>query len=539
MAINNPQELEALLEKARDAYYNTGETIMDDATYDALQESTGKPNPIGAKPRQDTRFPVLKHEIPMCSLNKAKTQAEVDGWIKSMKIDEPWLVCERKYDGLSLSATYDSNGNLENAILRGDGFEGENVLENAKKFIPESCNKIPNHRFILRGEVVISRTNFEKLPKDEYKNRRNCVSGIIRRLDGKYCDLLDLICYDIKLPHNPEALTSEVLKLALIKELESFKVAQIWHYSPQLLIELEKERDGEYMMDGVVIKHNDSIKTQKIGIGANGNPLYQIAYKFPSEAGVTHVTDVKWEINANKLTPVAIVEPITMQGSTIKRVSLAGLNQFKKLDLRKNSMVHIKRANDVIPVLDKKMEIQDREGEKFEIPTTCEACGSEVIENETGSQLCCKNPNCIGKVSYILAADLKVVLKTKGFGKSLIDQLANSGKITSILSLFELSSDEICSGSSMSLDRSKKFYEILHSALKECSSDKLLLLFGIEGVGEKKLKEIKDESILNILEYTLEECQSKFGKAAGNKFFKFKEDYKNDIIKLNEIKMGN
>ena len=294
--MNNTQEIDKLLEQARDAYYNSDTPIMSDAEYDAIQESTGKPNPIGVKPRQDTRFPVLRHEIPMCSLNKAKTQEEVDGWISTMKLDPAWLICEKKYDGLSLSVTYNVLGRMESAILRGDGFEGENVLDNVMKFVPSYCSKLVGKRFTIRGEVVISKTNFEKLPAGEYSNRRNCVSGIIRRLDGKHCELLELICYDMIIHDMPEALEYEVIKLGTMKQLGIFKIAKIWHYNPQVLLDLEKERDGEYLIDGIVIKHNDSKLTAKTGVGANGNPLLQIAYKFPSEAGVTHVLDVKWEI---------------------------------------------------------------------------------------------------------------------------------------------------------------------------------------------------------------------------------------------------
>lgn len=530
------KELEKVLEQARDLYYNTGEVIMDDATYDYGIELTGKDNPIGVKPRQDTRFPVLKHRIPMCSLNKAKNLSEVKGWIQAMKIDSAWLICEKKYDGLSLAVTYNKEGQLEHAILRGDGFEGEDVLQNAKKFLPETCTALVGTEFILRGEVVISKENFEKLPKDEYKNRRNCVSGIIRRLDGKHCELLDLICYDMIIPSLPEALKSEVIKLGTIQQLNCFKVAKVWFYSEQIFEDLAKERDGEYMIDGIVIKHNDSIKNMQVGVGANGNPLLQLAYKFPAEEGITYVSDVKWEINANKLTPVALVEPIAIQGSTISRVSLAGLNQFKKLNLHKNSKIHIKKANDVIPVIDKKVAIQDREGEIFTTPAFCEACGAPIVENEKGTQLYCSNKNCKGKLIYILANDLKSILKTKGFGKALIEQLVNSEKIKTIIGLFQLSPEDIANGSNMNLSRCKKFYETLHIALKNCTVDKLFLLFGIEGIGEKKLKEIQNFELKTVLAYSELECQSKFGKAAGSKFFNFKEEHFEEIKILENIK---
>lgn len=544
--LNNIEDLNNLLEKARDAYYNTGETIMDDATYDLLQESTGMPNPIGAKPRQDTRFPVLKHEIPMCSLNKAKTQTEVDGWIKAMKIDEPWLICERKYDGLSLSVTYGENGHLESAILRGDGFEGENVIDNVKKFIPEFCDRLINHRFILRGEVVISKTNFEKLPKNEYKNRRNCVSGIIRRLDGKYCELLDLICYDIKLPKQPDTLTSEVIKLGTIQQLQQFKVAQIWHYSPQVLLDLEKERDGEYMIDGVVIKHNDSVLTRKTGVGANGNPLLQIAYKFPSQAGVTYVTDVKWEIGkTGKFSPVLEIEPISVQGSTIGRVSLASYKQFKSYDLAKGKKVFIKRANDVIPILgasETAKLVQDRNMEKVEIPTQCPHCGSviSIRVNEKGEQtdLFCSNENCPAVLIKALGENLKVKLKTKGFGESVCKQLVESGSVTNLSDLYLLDVDSICKGTNMSKERSEKFYTVLHEALKNCSDATFLDLFNLEGVAAKSLKDITSKHTIDeLLGMSLEDCMNLLKKAKGTSFFQSKEKLKEQIKKIQQLRV--
>lgn len=545
MALNNPQELEALLEKARDAYYNTGETILSDAEYDLLQESTGKSNPIGAKPRQDTRFPVVKHEIPMCSLNKAKTQEEVDGWIASMKIDPCWLVCERKYDGLSLSVTYTSEGFLESAILRGDGFEGENVIANAKKFVPEVCPSLVGHRFTLRGEVVISKTNFDKLPKGEYANRRNSVSGIIRRLDGKYCELLDLICYDIIVHDKPEALISEAIKLGTIKQLQLFKVAQIWHYSSQVLLDLEKERDGEYMMDGVVIKHNDSILTKKKGIGANGNPLLQIAYKFPSEAGVTHVVDVKWEIGkTGKFTPVCEVEPVEIQGSTIGRVSLASYNQFKKLGLGKGKKVFIKRINDVIPQISASNTaklIQDRPTEAIEIPTVCPHCNSPITVrvNEKGEQtdLFCSNINCPEALVKALGDNLKNKLKTKGFGESVCKQLVESGKVSNLSDLYSLSAEELSSGSKMSKERAEKFYEVLHEALKNCSTSTFLDLFNLEGIAGKSLTDLtKDRSLEEILKLSQEECIQILKTSKGISFYNSRERLKHHMLKVLDIK---
>lgn len=538
MAINNPQELEALLERARDAYYNTGEPIMSDSEYDRLQESTGKPNPIGAKPRQDTRFPVLKHKIPMCSLNKAKTQLDIDGWITALKIDPSWLICQKKYDGLSLSVTYNAEGNLENAVLRGDGLEGENVLENAKKFVPNFCSRILGHEFTLRGEVVISKSNFQKLPPNEYKNRRNCVSGIIRRLDAKHCELLDLVCYDIIIPDYPNMLQSEVIKLGTITQMKLFKVARVWHYSPEVLKVLEQERDGEYLIDGVVIKHNDSSKNS---VGANGNPLYQIAYKFTAEEGITHVKNVSWEIGkTGKFTPVCEVEPVTIQGSTISRVSLASYNQFKKLKLAINKKVFIKRVHDVIPMISAS-NTEKLEQDRFPLlpilaPKTCPHCNSEIVArvNDKGeeSDLFCSNKNCPEVLIKALGENLKIKLKTKGFGESVCRQLVNAGAIKNLSDLYMLQPSDIQANSNLSAERADKFFDAVSNALKSCSDAVFLDLFNLEGVAKKSLEDLTAKySIEEILDMSLEDCVSVLKKAKGQSFFKSKEELK-DQIKL-------
>lgn len=544
MDLNSTQDLDALLKQASDAYYNTGTPIMSDAEYDALQESTGKANPIGAKPRQDTRFPVLKHEIPMCSLNKAKTQAEVDGWIQAMKIQPEWLICECKYDGLSLSVTYE-NGKLINAILRGDGFEGENVIDNAKKFVPLEVPEIPVGRFVLRGEVVISKTNFEKLPKGEYANRRNCVSGIIRRLDGKYCEYLDLMCYDLRFPTAADMVQSEVGKLSTVTSLNRFKVAKVWHYSPELLKELETIRDGEYLLDGVVIKHNDSILTEKVGVGANGNPLLQIAYKFPSEAGATYVKDVKWEIGkTGSFTPICEVEPVTIQGSTISRVSLASYNQFLKLGLAKDKKVFVRRVNDVIPQISASITaklVQDRELIPLEVPKVCPHCGSEIKTkiNDKGecSNIYCSNENCPGALIQALAENLKTKLKTKGFGESVCRQLVEEKYVKNISDIYTLTADEIAQATKMKPDRAKQFYEALHTALKNAPLHTFIDLFNIEGLAGKSLKDLCSKYTLEeLMDMSLEDCIKELKKAKGTSFYNSKEKLKEYILIVDDIR---
>lgn len=541
----HPEQLESVLATARDAYYNSGVSIMDDATYDYGIELTGKENPIGAKPRQDTRFPVLKHEIPMYSLNKAKNQTELNGWIAAMKISECDLICEKKYDGLSLSITYGTDGRLENAILRGDGIEGENILDNAKKFVPEVSPKLIGHRYTIHGEVVISKANFEKLPKGEYKNRRNSVSGIIRRLDGKYCELLDLICYDIIFPSNPEILTQEIIKLGTLHQLQLFKVAQVWHYNSQVLLDLEKERDGEYLLDGVVIKHNDSIKTLKTGRGANGNPLLQIAYKFTSEEGITHITDVKWELGkTRKFCPVCEVEPVTIQGSTINRVSLASYNQFKKLGLAKGKKVFIKRINDVIPQISasntEKLE-QDRELSNIEIPEVCPHCNAQITirVNEKGEEtdLFCSNESCPEALIKSLSENLKIKLKTKGFGEAVCRQLVESGMVSNLADLYLLSKEQICAGTSMSPERSEKFHTVLHEALKSCSDAVFLDLFNLEGVASKSLKDLTSKySLQEIFDLDLEKCIEILKKAKGTSFYMSKESMKSYMLEIQNLR---
>ena len=164
--------LAKIQEEAKRAYYETGQPIMTDVEYDQLidlnKDTTGIAPQLG-------RFPVLKHEIPMCSLNKLKQVEEIDFWMQHAGQAPEEYILEPKYDGLSLSLTYNEAGTLEAATLRGDGFQGENVIDNARKLVPLQLAKSLGMRTIVRGEVVISAANWDVLPAGDYANRRNSV----------------------------------------------------------------------------------------------------------------------------------------------------------------------------------------------------------------------------------------------------------------------------------------------------------------------------------------------------------------------------
>lgn len=534
------EEIKDLLEKARDAYYNTGSPIMSDAEYDTLLEKLGEENPIGAKPRKSTRFEVLKHEIPMSSLNKSRTSEEVESWAASIGVTDlkSEVVIQPKLDGLSLEVVYDVFGKIQIACLRGDGIEGENVIENAIKFLPETITTT-GKRVVVRGEVVISQDNFDAINAGTYANRRNSVAGIIRRLDGKYCDKLTLVAYDIEFPGFAQLQTEE-LKLQVLNHL-GFEVPFCYSYDRDLLEKLEPERNGKYLLDGLVLKLNDVDKMKTLGFGANRNPIGHLAYKFPCKDGETYVIDVSWEVGkTGKITPVALVEPTTIQGSTISRVTLASYRQFKEHGLCKNKKVLVKRVNDVIPILSKSAVLtQDRELVALPEPTNCPGCGAAISKRITKNEVTdifCSNPECPAALAILISEKLKNTLKTKGFGLSLVKELIDSGKIQNCTDIYKLSCEDIEQGSKLSKERAIKFHEMLHENLKSLEDWKFLDLFGLDGVAEKSLKALTSKYTLEeILKLSLEECIENLKTAKGKSFYDSKDKLKSKILELKKL----
>ena len=354
-------EINAIVEKmvkAREAYYNTGASVMSDQEYDALEATIAQHDPdnpilekVGHTP--STTWEKAPHQLPMGSLEKCHSELEFKKWAKKYK--DHLMIMQLKLDGSSVSLDY-VQGYFEKAMVRGDGIEGENIgvnvrlMKNFKDVIQDSEMRT---NISVRAEMLLSKEDFERInlslpEKDRYSNPRNAVAGICRRLDGLYCKHIQLIYYDVNLPVDEdkklELLTSWGMAIPtphkigtlddIIKAFEKFKIVR-----PSL----------KFDIDGVVVKVCSNAVQQAEGSVRN-RPKAQRAWKFDPPGAITTLLKVTWDVGRTGIiTPRAWVEPVEIEGSVIKKSTLHNIAQIKKLSIGIGDMIMIVKAGDIIP----------------------------------------------------------------------------------------------------------------------------------------------------------------------------------------------
>ena len=352
---NRIKELEEIIKKNQELYYNGNEVISDgefDALVDELQ-SLDPENPllttlIGADHTEG--FATIEHRILMGSQSKANTEPEMNGWIST--INPKKVLGGFKMDGSSLEIWYD-DGIYTKAVTRGDGKTGDDVTENVRKMnhVPKKLKE--KYTGVVRGEVLLSRKNFEKYFKGKYKNCRNTATGVMKRIDGSDCDKLDVVVYDAQyLDNNKEFGTQE--KLISFLEKNGFKVAEYKFFdnltgkkAMDYLKEIfDKFDDLEYDIDGIVWKQNEIDMND---MRNNARPKTNIALKPAKVYKQTKLVNIEWQMRNGTLTPVGILEPVDLQGATISRASLCNVSCLEDMGLEIGHTVTICRCGMIIP----------------------------------------------------------------------------------------------------------------------------------------------------------------------------------------------
>lgn len=344
-------ELKSKILAAQDAYYN-GEPLMSDAEFDMMWDEAKKLNPedeiftseVGSD--HTDGFQKAKHTLLMGSQSKANKAEEMDDFLK--KTFGPYIA-QYKCDGISLELTY-RNGKMTQAITRGDGYEGDDITSNVMKMkVPHTLKS--NDSVVVRGEILLFRDE-----KDAYfpemKNCRNAASGISKHLHGEDCEHLTVVCYDARKLEGENFKTQ--IELQNYLENEGFQVAE-WKQFDSLTGEKCVEYmqsifngfdDLAYDIDGIVWKQNeidlDDLKT-------NMRPKTQIALKPARVAVETEITSIEWNCVNGTFTPIAVFKPITLQGATIQRASMANVNLMEELDIEIGDKVEVVRAGMIIP----------------------------------------------------------------------------------------------------------------------------------------------------------------------------------------------
>lgn len=348
----NITELEDLLKRASEAYYNL-DPIMSDNEYDALYETLKALKPNSAEVRavgatvSGNDWGKETHVEPMGSLFKVNDVDEFLSWSN----DKDEYLITHKLDGLSLECVYE-NGSLMKTVTRGDGYVGENVTPNGQRINGIPKNVSGNLR--IRGEVILPVRVFNEKYKDIYANPRNAAAGMLRdRKNGhKSCEDLKFIAFWVSTQK-----TSHSAVFLYLQEL-GFNIPQTIKIGKRLDIvshfETSKEERTklDYEIDGMVVYINDMEKF--VGLGSKDRrPLGAIAWKYAAQSKVSKLVDIRWSVGpTGRVNPIAIIEPVNIGGVTITNVSLQNNENFKSLNLYKGATLIISRKNDVIPYVE-------------------------------------------------------------------------------------------------------------------------------------------------------------------------------------------
>lgn len=450
-------ELENLIRRYRESYYN-GEGEITDAEYDALEDELRVLDPdnevlseIGST--STSGWPKVEHRIPMSSLNKANSLEDVLTWRrnalrsagKTLLPEQLDLCVVEKMDGISIALYYEG-GKLVNAVTRGDGSVGEDIIANVvlMRGVPRYLREPLNVAF--RGEIVLHKAQHRNHFPD-YANPRNAASGLSRREareEAAACEHLDVYVY-AAYPSTSGFDTLEE-ELLWVKTL-GFKTPSYYRItSTQDLHDLyrayeEVERDLlPYEIDGLVVNFNQTSVRSAAGL-RNRRPHGSVAFKFEAATALTRLTDVTWQVGkTGRLTPVAHFNTVKLVGANISKASLYNAQYIKDLDLKVGDEILVSRANDVIPKVIRVVRSNDS-FTRVSVPEECPVCSSEV--DKDGEYLVCSSSVCPSKVSGRLSAWIES-LGILDWGEGLLDTLVSEGLVSDIPDLYTLKAEDLC-----------------------------------------------------------------------------------------------
>lgn len=453
-----------------------------------------------------SEFSKITHTIPMLSLSNVFNEEEIIAFDNRIKKEGiiPKYVCELKIDGLSVSLHYEK-GQLISAATRGDGVVGEDITNNVKtiKTIPLKLSESIDIE--VRGEIYISKKNFEAINSlraekglDVFQNCRNLAAGSIRQLDSSVAASRKLDCWIYHLP-NPSDYGIETHQDALefMKRL-GFKINpnnELVDNIEQLLQFIHDKsivRDSlPYDIDGIVIKLNN-IKDQRIMGFTAKYPKWATAYKFPAQKVLTKLRDIVFTVGrTGQITPNAVLDPVLVQGSTIRRATLHNEDYVKFKDLRIGDVVSIRKAGDVIPeVVESILERRDGTEKEFVMINNCPICGSLLEKKKDQVDYYCLNPDCDARnIESLIHFVDRHAMNIVGLGERIIEDFYNMGFIKNIIDIYNL---KVYKKDLVELEGfGNKSVDNLLNAIEESkhnSLEKLVFALGIENVGEKTAK---------------------------------------------------
>ncbi len=548
-------------------YYVEDNPTIDDFTYDQLFAELKKleeEHPEYKTPDSPTqrvgsvseKFFPYKHKHRLYSLDNTYNYEDLGIWYR--KIQEEYgkdveLVCELKIDGLAISLTYEK-GLFTTGVTRGDGVTGENITTNLKTIRAIPLKLFQDVDIEVRGEIYMPKTSFEKLNEENFKNGdkifanpRNAAAGSIRQLDSTVTAKRDLsiwlyssILDNIENPPQTHYESLMYLKKLGFRVNPNIRLCKNVDEAIEYCKEWENKRfELDYATDGVVIKVNSFAIQNDMGYTARA-PKWATAFKFPPEEAVTILEG--FELGVGKtgaVTPVALLKPVLLAGSTVSRASLHNFEEIRRLDVRKGDKVLIKKAAEIIPKVIKVVETEERESKRrYRIPKVCPGCGSPLDMREGEVNLYCSNPDCpaVKKAKLEFWAS-KDAMDIDFVGPSIIQQLYDRNLISSPVDLYKLTVDEL-----MTLDLVKeKSANNIYNAIqvsKTRSLKRFLTALVIKNVGKETSDILANEygTLDNLRNASIEELAAinGIGEKMGKDIYEFFHDEKN-VQMLDEL----
>lgn len=502
-------------------------------------------------------FNKITHKIPMMSLSNVFNENEVRNFDEKIRKEgfDPKYVCELKIDGLSVSLIYEK-GKLVSAATRGDGVVGEDITNNVKtiRTIPLKINKEIDIE--VRGEIYMSKKVFENINrireeqgKPLLQNTRNAAAGSIRQLDSKIAAKrkLDSFIYHLPNPIDYNISTHEDA-LRFMKEL-GFKVNdnnRICNNIDEVIEFINyytvNRHNIPYDIDGIVIKVNDLNTQKELGFTAK-YPKWATAYKFPQEEVLTKLTDIIFTVGrTGQVTPNAVLEPVLVQGSTIRRATLHNEKYVIDRDIKIGDIVSIIKAGEVIPaVIGPKKERRTGEEIEFKMITKCPICNSYLVKKDDEADYYCKNEHCPArKIETLIHFVSRDAMNIEGLGERVIEDLYNLKYISAFSDIYDLDKYK---KSIMELEgygeKSVNNMLLAIEKTKDNSLEKLLFALGIKQVGEKTAKILANhyKTLDNLINASQEELSNirDIGELTAKSITSYFSNEKN-IEEINKLK---
>jgi len=455
-------------------------------------------------------FNTVVHDYRMYSLENSYSKEDLIDWEnriqKVLGNVSLQYTCELKYDGASISITYE-NGKLNRAVTRGDGFQGDDVTNNIKtiKSIPLKLKGKYPERFDIRGEIILPFEGFEKMNQElieigetPYSNPRNTASGSLKLQDSSEVAKRPLECLLYFIVGN---------NLTIDSQYEGLEIARNWGFKVPKEAKLAKNLEEvfdyinywdthrhnlPYETDGVVIKVNDFHQQDELGYTAK-SPRWAMAYKFKAEQVSTVLNSISYQVGrTGSITPVANLQPVQLAGTIVKRASLHNADQIEKLDIRIGDTVFVEKGGEIIPkIIGVDLTKRPTNSERTIYITHCPECNSELIRTEGEANHYCQNfygcpPQIIGRIQHYIS---RKAMDIEGLGGETVALLFNNGLVNDYADLYELTVEQI-----LPLERmAKKSAENLVNGVQksiEIPFERVLYAIGIRYVGETVAKKL-------------------------------------------------